>query len=127
LPEPHESPVPTGGSPAPASPGTFVVVVDGRIDADRVRTLVGWVRGLLDGGGPARVVCDVAGLTPADLDAVDALARLALVARRAGAAVWVRDPSPELCALLDLVGLARVLPVCRSGGPAGEAPTTTPP
>ena len=33
-------------------PGTLVVVVDGRIDAPRARTLVGWVRGLLDGGGP---------------------------------------------------------------------------
>ncbi len=127
MPEPHESPVPTGDSPAPASPGTLVVIVDGRLDAARVTTLVGWVRGLLDGGGSTRVVCDVADLSPTDVDAVDALARLALVARRRGARLWVRDPSPELCELFDLVGLARVLPVCRSGDPSGEAPIACPP
>jgi len=127
LPEPHESPVPTGGSPAPRSPGTLVVVLDGRIDARGVRALVGWVRGMLDGGGATRVVCDVAGVTPADADAVDALARLALVARRRGARLWLRDPSAELCELFDLVGLTRVLPVCRSDDPDGEAPPAAAP
>jgi anti-anti-sigma factor len=127
LSEPHESPVDTGGSPAPGQPGTLVVVVDGRIDAARARTLVGWVRGLLDGGGPTRVVCDVARVTPADADAVDALARLALMARRRGVRLWVRDPSAELCELFDLVGLTRILPVYRSDDPTGEAPSAAPP
>ena len=121
--EPHESPVHAGGSTAPGLPGTLIVVVDGRIDAARVRTLVGWVRGLLDGGGLTRVVCDVARVTPADADAVDALARLALLARRRGVRLWVRDPSAELCELFDLVGLTRILPVSRSDDPTGEAPT----
>ncbi|HEU0172276.1 MAG TPA: STAS domain-containing protein [Acidimicrobiales bacterium] len=120
--EPHESPVHAGDSTAPGHPGTLVVVVDGRIDAARVRTLVGWVRGLLDGGGPTRVVCDVAGVTPADADAVDALARLALMARRRGVRLWVRDPSAELCELFELVGLTRILPVWRSGDPPVETP-----
>jgi anti-anti-sigma factor len=123
LAEPHESPVDTGGSPAPGLPGTLVVVVDGRIDATRVRTLVGWVRGMLDGGGLTRVVCDVARVTPADADAVDALARLALMARRRGVRLWVRNPTDELCELFDLVGLTRILPVSRSDDPKGEAPT----
>jgi anti-anti-sigma factor len=127
LAEPHESPVHAGGSPAPEQPGTLVVVVDGRIDAARVRTLVGWVRGLLDGGGPTQVVCDVARVTPADADAVDALARLALMARRRGVRLWVRDPSPQLCELFDLVGLTRILPVWRRGDPTGEPPSATPP
>jgi len=122
LSEPHESPVHAGDSPAPGQPGTLVVVVDGRIDAARVRTLVGWVRGLLDGGGPSRVVCDVAGVTPADADAVDALARLALMARRQGVRLWVREPSAELCELFELVGLTRILPVWRSGDPPAETP-----
>jgi anti-anti-sigma factor len=122
LAEPHESPVHAGDSPAPGQPGTLVVVVDGRIDAARVRTLVGWVRGLLDGGGPTRVVCDAAGVTPADADAVDALARLALMARRRGVRLWVRDPSAELCELFELVGLTRILPVWRSGDPPAETP-----
>jgi anti-anti-sigma factor len=127
LAEPHESPVDTGGSPAPGQPGTLVVVVDGRIDAARARTLVGWVRGLLDGGGPTRVVCDVAGVTPADADAVDALARLALMAHRRGVRLWVRDPSAELCELFELVGLTRILPVDQSDDPTGEAPSAAPP
>lgn len=121
--EPHESPVHAGDSPAPGLPGTLIVVVDGRIDAARVRTLVGWVHGLLDGGGLTRVVCDVARVTPADADAVDALARLALMARRRGVRLWVRDPSAELCELFDLVGLTRILPVSRSDDPTGEAST----
>lgn len=125
--EPHESPVDAGGSPAPGQPGTLVVVVDGRVDPARVPTLVGWVRGLLDGGGPTQVVCDVAGVTPADADAIDALARLALVARRRGVRLWVRDPSPELRELFELAGLTRILPVLRSGDPPGEAPTTPSP
>ena len=126
MPDPPESPVAAGGSPAPVPPGTLVVVVDGRVDAARVRVLVGWVRGLLDGGGPDRVVCDVAGVTPADIDVVDALAKLALVARRRGARLWVRNPSDELRELLDLAGLSRILPVCRAGCPAGEAPSPPP-
>jgi hypothetical protein len=102
----------------------LVVVVDGRLDGPRMRSLVGWLRGLLDGDGPTAVVCDVAGLTPADMDAVDALARLALLARRRRVPLWVRDPSAELCALVDLAGLSRVLPVCppaasNEGAPAG--------
>lgn len=126
MPEPHESPAHAGGSPGPGHPGTLVVVVDGRVDAARVHTLVGWVRGLLDGGGPTQIVCDVARVTPADADAVDALARLALMARRRGVRLWVRDPSPELCELFELVGLTRILPVWRSDGRSGDAPTTSP-
>jgi anti-anti-sigma factor len=125
LAEPHESPVHAGDSPAPGQPGTLVVIVDGRIDAARARTLVGWVRGLLDGGGPTRVVCDVARVTPADADAVDALARLALMARRRGVRLWVRDPSAELCELFELAGLTRILPVWRSGDPPGDAPSAS--
>jgi ABC-type transporter Mla MlaB component len=42
-----------------------------------------------------------------DLDAVDALARVALAARRLGCAIRLRDADPELLGLLGLVGLAR--------------------
>ena len=42
-----------------------------------------------------------------DLDAVDALARLALAARRLGCAIRLRDADPDLAGLLALVGLAR--------------------
>jgi hypothetical protein len=62
------------------------------------------------------VVCDVAGLDRPDVDLVDALARLALAAHRAGLEVRLRNASPELLELLALTGLDAVLPrVGRSG------------
>jgi hypothetical protein len=42
---------------------------------------------------------------------VDALARLQLAACRQGCAIRLRDPSEELCALLEFVGLADLLAV----------------
>lgn len=53
--------------------------------------------------GPGRV----------DLAAVDALARLQLEARRQGCTLWLRRAGPDLIQLLELVGLAGVLQVCR--------------
>ena len=70
------------------------------------------------GDGPGTVVVVVDGvelrLTTADgrgldLDLVDALARLQLAAQRAGRAIRLCDPGRDLCALLDLVGLADVV------------------
>ena len=49
--------------------------------------------------------------TPADLVTIDALARLQLVAARAGFEVRLLEASAELRALLDLVGLGEVLRV----------------
>ena len=57
---------------------------------------------------PETVVWDV-GPLPADIATVDALARLALLARRSGAVIQLRRVSPELRELIDLVGLGRVL------------------
>lgn len=51
------------------------------------------------------VVCDVAGIGPPGLAAVELLARLQLAARRAGGRIRLRGPDPALRALLDLVGL----------------------
>ena len=52
--------------------------------------------------------CEVAGVR-ADAVAVDALARLALAARRRGCGVCLCGASEELLALIALVGLADVL------------------
>jgi hypothetical protein len=46
-----------------------------------------------------------------DLALVDALARLQLAALRRGCRLQLRDAPEELCALLELVGLAGVLGV----------------
>jgi hypothetical protein len=54
------------------------------------------------------LLCEVGGLA-ADAVAVDALARLALVARRRGCNVRLRGASPELLALVDFIGVADVL------------------
>jgi ABC-type transporter Mla MlaB component len=54
------------------------------------------------------LLCEVGGLA-ADAVAVDALARLALAARRRGCSVRLRGASPELLALVDFIGVADVL------------------
>ncbi len=56
------------------------------------------------------LLCEVAGVA-ADAVALDALARLALAARRAGARVRLRGSSRELRELIVLAGLADVLDV----------------
>jgi hypothetical protein len=50
-----------------------------------------------------------------DLSTIDALARLQLLARRLGFSIVVRDASPALAELVELSGLAGVLPLEVSG------------
>ena len=57
------------------------------------------------------LLCDVCGVA-ADAVAVDALARLALAARRSGCEVRLCGASQQLLALVELAGLADVL--CRA-------------
>lgn len=97
-----------------------VLVLVGPVTRDEVVGLCEDVRALLGtglgtggggegGGGGGRdpvVVCDVAGLGPPGLGAVELLARLQLAARRAGGRIRLRDPAPALLAFLDLVGLS---------------------
>ncbi len=62
----------------------------------------------LEGHRNGVLVCDVTGLS-VDAVAVDALARLALGARRHGCQVVLRGVPMELRQLVELVGLAEVL------------------
>jgi hypothetical protein len=57
-----------------------------------------------------RLSCDVRAL-PADAAALDALARLQLVACRAGVELRLRNASAELCCLIAFTGLGEVLRV----------------
>ncbi|GAB7104007.1 hypothetical protein JCM4814A_23210 [Streptomyces phaeofaciens JCM 4814] len=83
-----------------------VLALTGPATPERVAGLADDVRALLDAaGGGGVVVCDVGGMGPPGLAAVDLLARLQLAARRAGGRIRLRDPDPALRALLDLVGL----------------------
>jgi hypothetical protein len=65
--------------------------------------------GALVSAGATLVVCDVGGLAPADLGAVDSLARLQLAARRLGCGLRLTRASSELQQLLGCVGLADVV------------------
>lgn len=56
------------------------------------------------------VICDVSGVTQADVVTVEALARLRLTARRQGWSLLVGGAGPDLRALLHLLGMAEVIP-----------------
>jgi len=67
----------------------------------------------------AVIELDVAGLTRADVAAVDVLARLQVAARRRGRRIRLVGSSLELRQLLDCLGLTDALPV---GGGSGRRP-----
>jgi anti-anti-sigma regulatory factor len=62
---------------------------------------------LLVGGGD-QLVCDLSRLPRAHLDAIDALARLQLAARRGGCRLLLRGTSAQLAWLIEACGLDRV-------------------
>ncbi|MFD9600365.1 STAS domain-containing protein [Streptomyces sp. NBC_01224] len=104
----------------------IVLVVTGRVTRAAVPGLCAELESLLyDPEGAVRdpdagVDCDVGGVVQADLTLVEAIARLGLVARRAGGRrLRLRNTPPELQSLLDMVGLADVVDVgCGTGGGA---------
>lgn len=103
------------GPPVVAATNPIVLVVAGPVTRDAVPALCAQLETLLSGprgAAPdpaAPVECDVGGVDGADLALVEAVARLALVARRAGRRLRLRRAGPELQGLLDLVGLADVV------------------
>ena len=60
---------------------------------------------------PGPIVCDVGGIVDPDLRAVEALAWLQVGLRRAGLWFELRNAGLDLRALIELVGLAEVLPL----------------
>ncbi|ROQ66533.1 ABC-type transporter Mla MlaB component [Streptomyces sp. 840.1] len=90
----------------------IVLTVSGRLTRAGVPALCAELEALLAAAdtGVAEVDCDVGGLVHPDLAAVEAIARLSLVARRSnGRRLRLRGTTPELRLLLDLVGLADVV------------------
>ncbi|AXE22653.1 hypothetical protein C0216_03625 [Streptomyces globosus] len=67
--------------------------------------------------GAAAVVCDLGGIGPPGLGAVDTLARLRLTARRLGCSLTVTGAGPELRALLAFAGLGELLREPEQGEP----------
>lgn len=94
--------------PAPKAPSPAVVVCACCGAADP--RLPGQLRALVRSGAGPVVILDVGALRSVDLVTVDALARLQLLARGLGARLRLRGPSKELTALLDLAGLADIVP-----------------
>ena len=91
--------------------GVLVVTIRGAIVHADAERLTDRLRASLRASAAGTVVCDVAGLVEVDMAAVDALARLALVARRDGRRLRLRGASPALRELIALSGLAGVLHV----------------
>ncbi|MER5500907.1 MULTISPECIES: STAS domain-containing protein [unclassified Streptomyces] len=109
----------------------IVLVVTGRVTRDAVPGLCAELEALLHGpdgaahAPDAGVDCDVGGVVRADLVLVEAIARLVLVARRAGGRrLRLRNASPELRSLLDLVGLAELMGVTSVTGVANTTGVT---
>ncbi len=99
---------------------TIVLTVDGPVARPAIPVLCERLAALLTAAGDERgsVICDVAGLAPVDMTALDALARLQLTARRRGRLLRLRHASAELRALLAMTGLGAVLPL--EAGPSGQ-------
>ncbi|HEY8632175.1 MAG TPA: hypothetical protein VIL50_03400 [Candidatus Limnocylindrales bacterium] len=113
-------------SPARAVPSTRpllerrydVVIIGGLLEPADVAPLCERARPLLEelaAGGAHPVACEVGTLRP-NLAAVDAVARLALAARRLDRGIRLLDAPPALRELLALAGLASIVPCdARSG------------
>jgi hypothetical protein len=102
-------------SSLPRQPNTIVLVLDSLDPAD-IAPLIEHVVPGTGPDAPALIMCDLARLTDADIGTVDALARLALRARRLGCSISLRDPSSELCELVAFAGLGDVLPRAPDSG-----------
>lgn len=109
---PHEPSVRPERGPAPAArePDRAVIVIGGPVDPGVLAVLCADVERLLAAGDVQVVVCDVQPYPAADLRLVEALARLALSAKRHGRRVRVRHASWKVRRLLALAGLDDVLP-----------------
>ncbi|MFJ5719032.1 STAS domain-containing protein [Streptomyces sp. NPDC093149] len=114
------------GHPDVEAMSPIVLVVTGRVGRDSVPGLCAELESLLDGAEravhdpDAEVDCDVGAVVQPDLALVEAIARLGLVARRAGGRrLRLRNAPPELRCLLDLVGLADVVDVRYEAGDGG--------
>jgi hypothetical protein len=86
-----------------------VVLGDGLRPEDVIDLIVR-VRGLCEAGDVELVVCDLGMVVHPDAGTVDALARLQLMTRRLCRRVAFENAAPRLQELLDLMGLADILP-----------------
>jgi ABC-type transporter Mla MlaB component len=94
--------------PTGAPPRIATLTIDGPLARADLPGLFARTCALLDAGAVEVLRCEVACVS-ADAVAVDALARLALAARRRGCRLRLAGASEELRELIELAGLAGVL------------------
>jgi ABC-type transporter Mla MlaB component len=102
----------------PKGPRTIVLVLDAPLSGNAVALLCGRLGELLGTPDVDVVTCDVAALTEADGETIEAVARLQLTAHRMGRSIRLRYASGDLQDLIAFVGLGDVIPVV----PAAPAP-----
>jgi ABC-type transporter Mla MlaB component len=95
---------------SPEPRGAIVVVVPGVLSQDAITELCERVRAFVESRATMPVVCDVSAITAPDAASLDALARVQLVARRAGIPVGLRNAPTVLLDLLAIAGLFETLP-----------------
>ena len=91
-----------------SAPRSVTLTVRGPLERSDLPGLLARTCALLEGVGAEVLRCQVVGVR-ADSVSVDALARLALAARRHGSSVRLCGASSELTALVSFMGLADVL------------------
>jgi STAS domain len=96
------------------SGGEIVVRVGSRPRLDEIRALCHELEAATRLAAAAQravaaICCDVAAADDPDIRCIDAMARLALTARRLDRPVTIAGASPELIALIRLAGLAGIL------------------
>jgi hypothetical protein len=96
--------------PRPRAPATTPsrgpgIALAGRVGPDEADALERCVCARVAAGEPGPLACDVGGVEDPDMGTIDALARMALAARRLGRDVELRRARPDLFELLVLAGL----------------------
>ena len=99
-------------SPPEASP--LVIVLSDPLTRAEIPGLCEHARRRLENSDAAVVICDAHALTDPDAVAIDAVARLQLIAKRGGRELQLRDACAELQELIALAGLSGVLRVVSS-------------
>lgn len=106
--------------PGRSEPADRVIRLAGPIGRAEVMAVADRACGDLVRCGPGIVGCDVGAVDGPALPTIDVLARLALAARRGRSEMRLEHASPAILELLELCGLAEVLPCEEPGDPPGD-------
>jgi ABC-type transporter Mla MlaB component len=108
--------------PSTAGTGGPTVALSGRIGPEDADALSDCVCARVAAGEETPLACDVGAIEDPDMGTVDALARMALTARRLGHHVELRRARPDLRELLELAGLERLAVEVSRKAEEGEEP-----